>query len=258
MNLTDAKILTNQLIAKNIFSMTLHAPDIAETARAGQFVMVYLNRGEMLLPRPISICDAGLNPGEIHLVYAVAGAGTEVLSAMKSGENIRLLGALGNGFLTDDNDKTKRTRVAIVGGGIGSPPLYFLAKELKNHGVCTDVFLGFRAEPILTEMFKNVADRLFITTEDGSFGHRGLITEVLSAQKIEYDRIYSCGPLPLLRAVAELAHEKNIPCKISVEERMACGIGACVGCVVKAGETYVKVCAEGPVFDSREITRRIF
>jgi dihydroorotate dehydrogenase electron transfer subunit len=248
-NFCGAKILKNDEISCGIFSMILDAPEIAENARAGQFVMVYLNRGEMLLPRPISICSANINTGEIRLVYQTVGAGTNALSKMQSCEEIKLLGALGNGFLIEE----KRNRVAIVGGGIGSPPLYFLANELKSRGIKTDIYLGFRSEPILTEDFKCAANKLFIAAENGNIGHRGLITEVLRAENIQYEEIFACGPKPLLRALADYAREKKIPCQVSMEERMACGLGTCVGCVVKVGETYVRICSEGPVFHANEV-----
>ncbi|MCL2224659.1 MAG: dihydroorotate dehydrogenase electron transfer subunit [Defluviitaleaceae bacterium] len=248
-----AKILSNAQIAPQIFSMTLHAPEIADTARAGQFVMVYLDRGEMLLPRPISLCDAGLHSGEIHIVYQVVGAGTAVMSEMTAGEGLQILGALGNGFQTDDITE-QRQRAVLVGGGIGAPPLYFLAKQLKARGVSTDIYLGFRDEPILTDMFRTVADRLFIATESGNFGHKGLITEVLVANMNDSVLgVYSCGPKPLLRAVAEFSQAAKVPCQVCMEARMACGIGTCVGCVVKVGESYARVCTEGPVFYGNEV-----
>lgn len=252
-NFLDAKILSNAPLTPEIFSMTLNAPEIAEAARPGQFVMVYLERGELLLPRPISICDA--SEDTIEIVYQVVGKGTKVLSEFQPGESVKLLGPLGNGFKFADStgEAARPPSAAIVGGGIGVPPLYYLAKSLKAHGFDTDVFLGFRAEPILIEMFKNVADRLFITTENGSFGHRGYITEVLQAQSTRYDEIYGCGPLQLLRALADFAAQSSIPCQVSMEQRMACGLGTCVGCVVKVGESYVRVCKEGPVFYANEV-----
>jgi dihydroorotate dehydrogenase electron transfer subunit len=249
-NFELAVVTKNECIAPDIFAMTVSAPLIAKAARAGQFVMVYLNRGELLLPRPISICDADADAGTVELVYQVVGKGTRVMAEMFYGLEIKLLGALGNGFFLKNKDGKEFSRVALVGGGIGVPPLLLLAKAFRRLGVETDVFLGFRSAPVLLEEFRAVADRVFVSTEDGSFGNRGYITEVLQAQTCGYDEILACGPLPLLYALADYAKSENIPCQISMEQRMACGLGTCVGCVVKVGEGYVRVCKEGPVFYS--------
>lgn len=255
-----AKILENKGIAPEIFSIKLTAPEIAKTARAGQFVMVYLGQAELLLPRPISICSANSGAGIIELVYQVVGKGTAVMSEMRTGRDIKLLGPLGNGFFTDGkNDgwlnRPVPPRAAIVGGGIGVPPLYFLAKALKNKGIRSDIFLGFRSAPILVDKFCEFADSLYIASEDGSFGHYGRVTEIV--KNFEYDEVFACGPLPLLKAVAEFSAKENIPCQISMEERMACGIGSCVGCAVKSGGKYVRCCCEGPVFYSDELDFKV-
>lgn len=252
MFLTSAKILENTRISKEIFSMRLDALEIAKTARAGQFIMVYLEKGKLLLPRPISLCNADAIVGEIEIVYQVVGKGTKVLSEMAPGQSLKLLGALGNGFSTDDTN----IRVALVGGGIGVPPLFLLAKTLAERGVKIDAHLGFRSLPILVERFQSVADNVYIATEDGSVGHSGFVTEVLqekSEQNGNYDEIFACGPKPLLHALAEFSLKKNIPCQVCMEERMACGIGTCVGCVVNVGDSYIRVCTEGPVFSALEV-----
>ncbi|MCL2048004.1 MAG: dihydroorotate dehydrogenase electron transfer subunit [Defluviitaleaceae bacterium] len=245
MQLTKTLIFSNEEIAYNIFSMTLHAPEIAQKAVAGQFVMLYLDRGELLLPRPISICDTDLTAGTIELMYYIAGKGTAQLSKLGKGEEIQILAPLGNGFtLAPDS-----SRVAIVGGGIGIPPLFFLAKTLARSGVEFDVFLGFRSTPILVEKFKAITKgNIYISTEDGSVGHHGRVDEILYALNESYAQIFSCGPVPMLRAIAKLAKHAATPCQVSMEERMACGLGTCVGCVVKVGGSYVRVCCEGPVF----------
>jgi len=248
LHLEQAQIIGNTCIAPDIFSMNLAAPGVAAEARPGQFVMVYLGKADMLLPRPISLCDICPASGTIRLVYQVVGAGTKVMSEMCPEQNVQLFGPLGNGFWPESS-----SRVALVGGGIGTPPLLPLAKSLSAAGVSVDVYLGFRSTPILVEEFRAVANNVFISTEDGSVGHHGYITEALREQNVTYDEIFACGPKPLLRALADFAAEKSIPCQVSVEERMACGVGTCVGCVVKVGETYVRVCAEGPVFDSTEV-----
>ncbi|MCL1842285.1 MAG: dihydroorotate dehydrogenase electron transfer subunit [Defluviitaleaceae bacterium] len=253
--LIDARIFSTKKIAPEIFGMTLIAPEIAQNAQPGQFVMVYLNRGELLLPRPISICDAG--KGRVNLVYQVVGAGTKVLSEMKKGESIKILGALGTGFLAcaENDAETKLSRVALVGGGIGTPPLYFLAKELKKRGIHIDAYFGFNTRRILQEKFRAVVNEIFVAKEKWVLGKTdcaGRVTKLLPKEKT-HDMIFACGPLPMLRAVTEYARGVNTLCKISVEERMACGLGTCVGCVIKAGKGYARVCTEGPVFPGDEI-----
>jgi dihydroorotate dehydrogenase electron transfer subunit len=250
MYLQQASVVANEGIAPDIFSMKLYAPDIAKTALAGQFVMVYLDRGEMPLPRPISICDTDTQTGIIELVYQVIGKGTRVMSEIKAGADIRLLAPLGNGFKLAQDIKC----AAIVGGGIGVPPLFFLAKTFAESGVEFDVFLGFRTSPILVERFQEVTKHgVFVATEDGSAGHHGRVTDILQARNEKYGGFFACGPVPMLRALAEYAKRSDTPCWVSMEERMACGLGTCVGCVVKAGESYVRICSEGPVFNSNEV-----
>jgi len=268
--LLNTQILSNLAIAPGIFSMTVLAPEIAAIARAGQFVMVYLDKNELLLPRPISICDA--NGFSLRFVYQVVGAGTETMSKMQVGSDVKILGPLGKGFFTYPKDstmisddfaamipaRTNLKNVAVLGGGIGTPPLLYLAKTLKTVGANVDAYLGFRSNPILREEFENVTDNLYIATEDGSVGHAGNIVEFLSALSQAtgqtYDEYFACGPRPMLDALADYAHSQNIPCQLSMEERMACGLGTCVGCVLKVNGTYLRICTEGPVFYSDSIS----
>jgi len=223
MKLEHARIFDNLEIAPGIFSMLVGAPEIAFAAHAGQFVMVYLESGELLLPRPISICDKIDNV--LRLVYQVVGKGTEVMSKMKNGSAIKLLGPLGKGFFT--NPKTARTslkKVAIVGGGIGTPPLLLLTKTLKHQGTKVDAYLGFRTHPILYPEFENAADNLYIATEDGTAGHRGNILEVLQSQNTDYDEILACGPRPMLNALAHYANSKRIPAKFPQKNAWPAGL----------------------------------
>jgi len=235
--------------------MVLHAPEIAATARPGQFVMVYLERGDLLLPRPISICDADAGAGTVEIVYQVVGKGTAALAQITAG-HVNILGAQGNGF---DTEGMSPGTVAIVGGGIGTPPLLFLAKKLAEAGISADVFLGFRDAPILVERFREVVEplggKVRVASESGSHGIRGYVTELftINAQTENYTKVFACGPAPMLRALAEISRAESIPCQVSVEERMACGLGTCVGCVVQVGGNYVRVCTEGPVFDALDL-----
>jgi len=200
-----------------------------------------------LLGRPISLYDVDEAAGTISLDYLVAGAGTEIISKWQLGHEIKILGPLGNGF-----DIKNLSKVALVGGGIGVAPLYYLAKELFKTGVAIDVYLGFRQEvPKLIRCFENLVDNITVATEVGG-QNKGYVTDFLPAVPV-YDHILSCGPIPMLRALARYAHSYNIPCQVSVEERMACGLGACKGCVVKALVGYQLCCQNGPVFDSKEV-----
>ncbi|MCL2372542.1 MAG: dihydroorotate dehydrogenase electron transfer subunit [Defluviitaleaceae bacterium] len=243
-----AKILSNSEVASDIFSMTLHAPEIAGDVKPGQFAMVYLGRGEMLLPRPISFCDANPAEGTVNLVYQVVGKGTKAMAEMPAGENVKILAPIGNGFFLDRITATP----AIVGGGIGTPPLLLAAKALAAKGIKPDVFLGFRSNSILVKEFETVARNVYIATEDGSHGHKGYVTELLKNGN-NYQEIISCGPAALLQALKTYAASINIPCQVSLEERMGCGVGTCVGCVVKMYGTFVRICAHGPVFDANEV-----
>jgi len=249
MKLQQVKILENKQIATDIFSMTVEKDKLWVDIEfnPGQFAMIYLNTGELLLPRPISICDATSNT--LHFVYQVVGAGTQIMSAVQPGEQIKILAPLGKGFKVDIQGR----KIAIVGGGIGTPPLLFLAKALKSQDAEVDAYLGFRKEPILSKEFETTTDRLLIATESGDIGHRGNILEVLQSQSIQYDEIMACGPRPMLDALSKFAASQNIPCQVSMEERMACGIGTCVGCVLQVKGTYLRICTEGPVFYSNEV-----
>lgn len=251
MKYTNVKILSNDLIAEDIFSMNVDAPEIAPDVLPGQFAMVYLPNGELLLPRPISICDA--DDGQLRFVYQVVGTGTKVMSKLKLGGMVQILAPLGRGFFTTQA-RTPLNKVALVGGGIGTPPLLLLAKTLKAQGSQVDAYLGFRKDTILTREFENIVDRLYTATEYGNTGYRGRVLEIVESLHIDYDEILACGPRPMLNAVANYAASRGIPCQISTEERMACGLGTCVGCVLSVRGSYVRICTEGPVFYSDEIS----
>ncbi|NLJ87429.1 MAG: dihydroorotate dehydrogenase electron transfer subunit [Epulopiscium sp.] len=248
----NALVVDNKLISPNIYSMTLDIKDIAQKAKAGQFVNLYCKAESRLLPRPISICEIDKEKGRIVLVYGVVGKGTEEFGNIKRGESIEVLGPLGNGFMIDE---TKRKNI-IVGGGLGTPPLVELVKHLKGE---VDVYLGFRSQAMLIEEFEKIGARVHIATDDGLEGFKGNVLELLKNNNAVGDIIYSCGPKPMLKAVAGWAKNNNIPMQVSLEERMACGIGACVGCVCKVKEKdeqdwqHKKVCKDGPVFWSDEV-----
>jgi len=245
-------VLENQMIAPKMYSMALQSEEIVRVAKPGQFVNLYCRGEARLLPRPISICEINKEEGSINLIYAVAGKGTEEFSRIEEGETIEVLGPLGNGFMIDKSKK----RNIVVGGGVGTPPLLELVKHLKGE---IDVYLGFRSYPILVEEFERLGARVHIATEDGSVDFKGNVLELLKKENAVGDIIYACGPKPMLKAVAQWAASKNIPMQVSLEERMACGIGVCVGCVCKTKKQdeddwqYKKVCKDGPVFWSNEV-----
>jgi len=243
-------ILKNRKIAADVYEMILHAPGTSEDCKPGQFMMVYLDKGELLLPRPISICRK--EGDDIVLVYKVVGAGTDYMSTLPPGTLLRLTGPLGNGFTIKNGLK----KVALIGGGIGVPPMVMLFKELS--GVQVDVFLGFRDEAILKSHFAGA--NVHIATETGQEGIKGNVLDLLNEHGQQYDEMYACGPKAMLAAVSGYAKDKGIPLQVSLEERMACGVGTCMGCVTptpaKDGNNppmYMKICCEGPVFYSDKV-----
>jgi dihydroorotate dehydrogenase electron transfer subunit len=249
-NKISAKILENIEIFTGIYKMTVSAISIAETARPGQFVNMYCNDGSRLLPRPISICELDKKAGNLVFVYAVVGGGTDEFSNMKTGDDIQLLGPLGNGFSIDSSLR----KHLIVGGGVGIPPLLELVKNLEGS---KKVYLGFRSGSFLVEEFEKYGAEVYIATDDGSIGIKGTVVDLLKEQDVTGQMIYSCGPKPMLRALSNFATTSNIPAQVSLEERMGCGIGTCVGCVVKIKKDdsweYKKVCKDGPVFLNEEV-----
>ncbi len=249
----EATILSQIEIAKDVFDMWIQT-DLAKDVMPGQFICLYTKSEKNLLPRPISVCDIDRNKEAMRIVYRIAGEGTKEFSTYKAGETIAILGNLGNGFpLTEAKGK----RVVILGGGIGIPPLLFLAKELEDKA---SVIAGFRdKETFLIDDFKTES-AFYIATEDGSIGTKGNVLTALEENKIEADILYACGPMPMLQAIKTYAKAKGIKAYISLEERMACGVGACLGCVVKTAnkDTHshvhnARICAEGPVFEAMEV-----
>lgn len=245
-----AIIIRQEEIADDIYSMWLRTDEIAAHAKAGQFVSVYCKEGSRLLPRPISICEIDAKDGAIRLVYRVAGKGTEEFSKMSTGMQLKIVGPLGNGF------PKKNKKAFLIGGGIGIPPMLELAKELDCE---KQIVLGFRDELFLMDEFRTQGN-VYVATEDGSVGTEGNVLDAIRENGLEADIIYACGPLPMLRALKAYAAEKQIECWISMEERMACGIGACLACVCKSKEkdahSHVnnkRVCKEGPVFRAEEV-----
>ena len=248
-------VLSQECIGKEIYSLWIQTKTIAKNAKPGQFVSVYTGDGSKLLPRPISLCEIDKEKGTLRLVYRVTGpnTGTEGFSRLQENDTVELLGPLGNGFPLEE---AKGKKVFLMGGGIGVPPMLETMKQLDAEKIAV---LGYRDELFLNEEFEKNG-QVYIATEDGSAGTKGNVMDAIRENALEADVIFACGPKPMLRAIKAYALEKGIPCWISVEERMACGIGACLGCVCQStevdGHSHVhnkRVCKDGPVFLSTEV-----
>lgn len=239
------EIIRAEKLSPNGYSLLLNAGSIAEEAVPGQFVHIACDG--LFLRRPLSICDA--DGPYLRVVFEARGAGTRQLSEKKEAEALNLLGPLGHGFSLDS------TKILLVGGGVGAAPLLFAAKRMRG---TADAVLGFRSgsAAILTREFETDCRRVCITSEDGSLGEPGLVDAPLRRLLSEnsYDRVLACGPRPMLRAVAAAAAEAKVPCEVSMEERMGCGVGACLVCSCKKTDgSYSRVCRDGPVFDAAEV-----
>ena len=250
----QAAVLSQEQIADQIFSMWLKTEQIAKEAVPGQFISVYSNDSGRMLPRPISICERDKEKGALRIVYRVAGKGTEEFSCCKAGDTLDILGPLGNGFPLERCPEGKKA--FLIGGGIGSPPMVQLSKELQGE---VQVVAGYRDELFLTEELK-ANGTLYLATEDGSAGTKGNVLDCIRENGLTADVIYACGPTPMLRAIKSYAEEHQIDCWISMEERMACGIGACLACVCKSKEIddhskvhNKRICKEGPVFHAQDV-----
>lgn len=236
-------------IGTGIYDLWLET-EISKKAVPGQFISIYTKDASKLLPRPISICEIEPNKNRLRVVYRIAGEGTKQFSDLKQGDTIEILGPLGNGF-------TKKEKKAIlIGGGIGIPPMLELAKQLDAK---KSIVLGYRDEIFLNKEFEPYGD-VFLASEDGAHGTKGTVLDAIRECAITGDIIYACGPTPMLRAIQAYALENDIEAQLSLEERMACGIGACLACVCQSKEidshSYVlnkRVCKDGPVFDAREV-----
>lgn len=251
----NCTIISQESIGTDIYSMWLQTETIGRQALPGQFVSLYMQDKTKLLPRPISICEIQRENSRLRLVYRVTGngTGTQEISRLRPKMTLETLGPLGNGFPLE---AVKGKKVLLMGGGIGIPPMLQTAKELEGERI---LVLGYRDELFLNQEFEPYG-KVFVATEDGSFGTKGNVLDVVREKNLEAEAIFACGPKPMLRAIKAYALEKSIPCWISMEERMACGIGACLGCVCQSadvdGHSHVhnkRVCKDGPVFFSTEV-----
>ncbi len=234
------KIISNQKIAKDVYKMVLEG-DVSKITAPGQFVNIALEG--KFLRRPISVCDVKENI--LTLIYKTVGEGTEQMSKMQQGEMLDILTGLGNGY-----DISKSKNPVLIGGGVGVPPLYYLAKCLIENGQMPSVILGFNTEEevFLEEKFKALGCKTLVTTVDGSCGIKGYVTDAL--KDVQYDYFYTCGPMPMFRAVEKAVKTSG---QFSFEERMGCGFGACMGCSCKTKNGYKRICKDGPVLEREEI-----
>lgn len=252
---TTGIVQDQRRLTDDVYSLTLECPPVAANCVPGQFVSLFCKDKSRLLPRPISICDRNAGQGTIRLVYRVAGAGTEEFSKLVGGDVVELMGPLGNGYPVDQILKAQGA-VRLMGGGIGIPPMLLLAREL---GRPVEVVLGYRDVLFLKEDFEKIPGvSLFVATEDGSFGTKGTVMDAQPTDRP--DVICACGPTPMLRAIRAFALENDICAYLSLEQRMACGVGACLACVCESTETdahsrvnNMRICAEGPVFEADRI-----
>lgn len=247
-------VIEQKMIADGICSMWLDAKEIAVQAKPGQFISVYSNDKSRVLPRPISICEIDREKGTLRIVYRVVGKGTEEFSKAEAGDSFEILGPLGNGFPIEE---AKGKKVLMIGGGIGVPPMLQTAKEIEGEAI---IVSGYRNQDLFLKEELESAGTLFIATEDGSVGTKGNVVDAIRENQIEADMIFACGPKPMLRALKNYALEKGIPCWISMEEKMACGVGACLACVCQSKDvdshSHVhnkRICKDGPVFLSTEV-----
>ena len=256
-----AVIKSADKLADGVYDIWFETKDIAASAIPGQFISVYSNDGSRLLPRPISICK--IEGNDLRIVYRVAGKGTDEFSKMKAGETLDIQGPLGNGYVIEDifksveNEGRKINKAILFGGGIGVPPMLELSRQLECD---KEIVLGYRdSQTFLKNEFEENG-HVTIATEDGSIGTKGNVLDAVRENNITGDIIFACGPTPMLRAIKKYAVDNDIPCYLSLEEKMACGIGACLACVCKStGKdehsqvNNKRVCKEGPVFNAKEV-----
>ncbi len=248
------RILEHESLTDKYFLLTLKSRYISENAIPGQFVNIRVRDSiSPLLRRPISIHQVNSKEKTFKLLYEVIGSGTETLSKHKPGDEVDVLGPLGKGFSFEGDN------AILVAGGMGIAPLAFLAWELLNNNKKVSIFIGTKTKnfTICEGALKNAGAEVHFATEDGSYGNKGLVTDILSSRITHYSllvtHIYSCGPKVMLKEVAKIAKKNNLPCQVSMEAYMACGIGACYGCALESRSGYKMCCKDGPVFNAEEI-----
>ena len=267
----EAIVYSQEMLTDGIYSLWIET-SMASQAKAGQFIGVFTGDGTKLLARPISICDVKSDEKLLRMVYRVSGGGTDIISKLKKGDKVSVIGVLGNGYekaacgyneessnceLIPLNKSLEGKKVIVIGGGIGIPPMLLAAKSLQCEKV---MVLGYaNKNTFLKDEFDKLG-QVYISTDDGSLGTKGTVIDAIKENGVSGDVIFACGPMPMLRGIKAYAKEHDMKAYISLEERMACGVGACLGCVTKTvnkdHHTHVnntRICVEGPVFDSEVV-----
>ncbi len=249
-------VVSQEMISEGIYDLRVKTP-AAEACVPGQFVGIFPPSDARILMRPISICEADADGQILRMVYRIAGEGTKEISKLKAGEEVKLLSVLGNGFPLD---AAKDKKVAVFGGGIGIPPMLYTSRMLNGTAKETEIYLGYRNNDTFLATEFEPFGTLNIVSEDGSVGYKGNVLDAIKERDFRPDVMYACGPMPMLRAIKQYAESIGAIAYISLEERMACGVGACLGCVCKTvnkdAHSHVnntRICTEGPVFDAREV-----
>ena len=247
----EAQVLSQQELAEGVFRLWLEAPEIAGAAQPGQFVQVHVHQAGVLLRRPLGVAELEPGKGALSLIYRRVGRGTEALSKLLPGESVNLLGPLGKGF------HFKGSKALLVGGGMGLSPLLCCAESLARAGKEAEVLMGGRtaAELFWQKLFEPYASKLHLTTDDGSLGVKGFVTTPLPKllERGSYEEVAVCGPEIMMKGVADIVRQHGLPCEVSLEKRMACGLGACLSCSVDTAHGRRKVCKDGPVFPAEEV-----
>lgn len=247
------EVAAQERIATDVYSLWIKDEEMTRESKPGQFLSLYTEDASKLLPRPISICEIDKDGGRLRMVYRVTGpgTGTDMFSQLKVQDTIEVMGPLGNGFPLESSGKA-----LLIGGGIGVPPMLELSKQLEAE---VQIAAGYKEQLFLVEELRKNGE-VFIATEDGSSGTKGTVLDAIQSNHVTADVIFACGPTPMLRAVKSYAQEQGILCYVSMEQHMACGMGACLACVCKTKETDAhsnvknrRICKDGPVFLASEV-----
>jgi len=255
MRVEDFELISNRRLTRDYFVIDLLGKGRLEKILPGQFVQVRVdNNRDTFLRRPISVYDVDYENNIIRLLIKEVGKGTGAIAKLNTGSSVNIIYPLGNSFSIGD----KGSKSLLVGGGVGVAPLFLLARSLKNKLLDFKFILGYQTAEHIIEIEKySELGQVLITTDDGSYGHKGLVVEHPELHEGDCDRIYCCGPEPMMKSVASIAKSRNLFCEVSLENTMACGFGVCLCCVVETTRGVINTCTEGPVFNINELKWQI-